>query len=460
MTEDKNEPKRRSGSRARSKIGQTRSRVRRLARKSSKTVEKSVQSGPARSPFAPEAFPDLPDIKGVRLNAVSAGVRYKAGRLDVMLAELAAGTVVAGTFTKSATRAAPVLWCQERLAALATKASRKPLGILVNAGNANAFTGRHGKAAVAEAVSAAGKALGTPKGNVFMASTGVIGEVLPAERITKKLGQLARGLSPGKIDQAAEAIMTTDTYPKGSGQMVDLGGTEVSIAGIAKGSGMIAPDMATMLVFIFTDAAISQRLLQSAVSEITDGTFNCITVDSDTSTSDTLLVAATGKAAMKPITRRSDKRFAPFAAALADVMRDLAHQVVKDGEGASKFAAISVAGAETDDAARRIGLAIANSPLVKTALAGEDPNWGRIVMAVGKSGEAASRDRLSIRFGDVLVAERGWVSQGYTEEAGAAYMRKSELEIGVDVGVGEGTATVWTCDLTHGYVSINADYRS
>lgn len=468
MTGDDTGAKRRNMKRGRPTTGRARSLERRQARKSVKTKDKPTRSaatGPAQSPFAPAEFPDLPVIDGVRLNAVNAGVRYTTGRLDVMLAELAPGTVVAGTFTKSLTRAAPVLWCQERLAALASKPTRKPLGILVNAGNANAFTGRHGKAAVAEAVGAAGKALGTPKGNVFMASTGVIGEALPAERITKKLGQLARGLAPGKIGMAAQAIMTTDTYPKGTGKVVELGDAQVSIAGIAKGSGMIAPDMATMLVFIFTDAAISQKLLQAAVSELTDQSFNCITVDSDTSTSDTLLVAATGKAvagkaAMKPITRRSDKRFAPFCEALSAVMQDLAIQVVKDGEGASKFAAISVEGAESDPAARQIGLAIANSPLVKTALAGEDPNWGRIVMAVGKSGEKADRDKLSIRFGDIPIAEKGWVAPDYAEADGAAYMKQSELEIGVDVGVGKGKATVWTCDLTHGYVSINADYRS
>ncbi len=415
---------------------------------------------PAISPFAPAAFPDLPVVDGVRFSAVSAGVRYTTGRLDVMLTELAPGTVMAGTFTRSETRAAPVLWCQERVAALAAKPSPRKLGIVVNAGNANAFTGSNGQSSVSKVMAAAAKALGAPKGNMFMASTGVIGETLPPERITAKLDKLTSTLSPDAIADAAQAIMTTDTYPKGAGVTVDIDGTPVTISGIAKGSGMIAPDMATMLVFVFTDAAISQRLLQQAVSDLTGETFNAITVDSDTSTSDTLLVAATGKAAMRPLLRRNDRRFAAFRDALRGVMQDLAIQVVKDGEGASKFATITVSGAASDCAARRIGLAIANSPLVKTALAGEDPNWGRIVMAVGKSGEAADRDKLSIRFGDITVAENGWVAPGYTEDNGASYMKRSELEVGVDVGVGEGRATVWTCDLTHRYITINADYRS
>jgi glutamate N-acetyltransferase/amino-acid N-acetyltransferase len=413
----------------------------------------------AISPFAPARFPDPPPIKGVRLSSGAAGVRYK-NRVDVMLAELAAGSVIAGTFTRSATRSAPVLWCQERVAALALKPSRGKLAIVVNSGNANAFTGRHGRQAVETVMKAAGKALRTPAGNVFMASTGVIGEPLPAERVTAKLVELAAALSPDGLEGAARAIMTTDTFPKGASAVADLDGVPVTISGFAKGSGMIAPDMGTMLVFIFTDAAIEQAVLQAAVSELTDESFNAITVDSDTSTSDTLLVGATGKAKMAPITSRSDPRYRAFHGALGWVMRDLAIQVVKDGEGASKVIAITVTGARSPRAARKIGLAIANSPLVKTAIAGEDPNWGRVVMAVGKSGEAADRDKLSIRFGDILVAENGWVAPSYAEELGAAYMKRSELEIAVDVGVGAGRATVWTCDLTHGYIEINADYRS
>ncbi len=414
---------------------------------------------PGRSPFAPERFPELPVIDGVRFAAVSAGVRYKTGRLDVMLAEIAAGSTMAGTFTRSGTRAAPVLWCQDRIAALSGP-SETPMAIVVNAGNANAFTGDSGRTSVETVMQAAGTTFGIPAEMCFMASTGVIGEPLPAERITDKLAELRNALDPAGLSNAADAIMTTDTYPKGSAADAVLDGTTVQVAGIAKGSGMIAPDMATMLVFIFTDAAVSQALLQQTVATLTDETFNAITVDSDTSTSDTLLVAATGRAGGPPIETVSDSRYPGFRDALRHVMHDLAIQVVKDGEGATKFATIHVSGAEDDKAARRLGLAIANSPLVKTALAGEDPNWGRIVMAVGKSGERADRDKLSITFGDILVAENGWVSPSYTEDAGAEYMRRAEVEIGVDVGVGHGQGTVWTCDLSHGYVTINADYRS
>ncbi len=411
------------------------------------------------SPFAPEGFPALPPVAGVRLASAAAGVRYH-GRADVMLAELAAGSVIAGTFTRSETRSAPVLWCQERIAALAAGRAGKKLAIVVNSGNANAFTGRHGREAVGAVMAAAGKVLGVPAGNVFMASTGVIGEPLAAERVTAKLEELAAGLSAGGLEGAARAIMTTDTFPKGAAAVVEIDGVPVTISGFAKGSGMIAPDMATMLVFIFTDAAIVQQVLQAAVSELTDRSFNSITVDSDTSTSDTLLVGATGKAGMAPIESRRGPRYRAFHDALGGVMRDLAIQVVKDGEGASKLIAITVTGAKSDRAARKIGLSIANSPLVKTAVAGEDPNWGRVVMAVGKSGEAADRDRLSISFGDILVAENGWVASSYAEKVGAAYMKRRELEIGVDVGIGAGRATVWTCDLTHRYIEINADYRS
>jgi glutamate N-acetyltransferase/amino-acid N-acetyltransferase len=414
---------------------------------------------PLVSPLAPARFPDLPPIAGVRLSSAAAGIHH-AGRDDVMLAELAAGSVLAGTFTRSQTRSAPVLWCQERIAALALKPARGKLAIVVNSGNANAFTGRHGSAAVAAVMQTTAKVLGVPKGNVLMASTGVIGAALPAEKVTAKLEELAAALSPDGQENAARAIMTTDTFAKGASAVVDLDGVPVTISGFAKGSGMIAPDMATMLVFIFTDAVIERAVLQAAVRELTDQTFNAITVDSDTSTSDTLLVGATGKAAMTPIRSRRDRRYRAFHDALGAVMQDLAIQVVKDGEGASKFVAVTVTGAKSDRAARKIGLAIANSPLIKTMIAGEDPNWGRVVMAIGKSGEAADRDRVSISFGDILVAENGWVAPTYAEELGAAYMKRQELEIGVDVGVGTGQATVWTCDLTHRYIEINADYRS
>ncbi|MEM8792969.1 MAG: bifunctional glutamate N-acetyltransferase/amino-acid acetyltransferase ArgJ [Pseudomonadota bacterium] len=410
------------------------------------------------SPLAPERFPELLPVAGLRLAAGRAGVKYRE-RDDVMLAELVDGSVLAGTFTRSGTRAAPVLWCQEKLAAMAGDPDGL-IGIVVNAGNANAFTGANGMASVDAVMEAAGATLDIAKDRMFMASTGVIGEPLPHDRITAKLAELRDALSETAFEAAARAIMTTDTFAKGATARVELDGAPVTISGFAKGSGMIAPDMATMLVFVFTDCAISQGLLQSAVSGLTHVTFNAITVDSDTSTSDTLLVGATGQAGMAPISVPDDPRLPVFEEALRGVMKDLALQVVRDGEGATKQVEIKVTGAESDDAARRIGLAIANSPLVKTAIAGEDPNWGRIVMAVGKSGEAADRDRLAIRFGDILVAESGWVSPGYREEDGATYMKGRELIISVDVGVGEGRATVWTCDLTKRYIEINADYRS
>ena len=413
------------------------------------------------SPLAPPAgFPALPVIDGVRFAAAEAGVRYP-GRLDVMLAEIAAGSAIAGVFTRSSTRSMPVLWCQEVLAGLrAAPAGDSGFAILVNSGNSNAFTGGAGREAVAATVAATADTLGIAQDHVFVASTGVIGERLPYDRIVAKLSELRRDLDPGGAARAARAIMTTDTYAKGAAARVDLDGVPVSIAGFAKGSGMIAPDMATMLVFLFTDAAVAPDLLQDMVSRIGARTFNCITVDGDTSTSDTLLMAATGRAAMPPLRNDDDPRAAAFETALEGVMLDLAQQVVRDGEGASKFVEIRVEGALTDGDARKVALSIANSPLVKTAIAGEDPNWGRIVMAVGKSGASADRDRLSIRFGDILVAENGWVSPGYSEAAGAAYMKRSELVLGVDLGLGAGRAVVWTCDLTHGYIAINADYRS
>ncbi|HHI70108.1 MAG TPA: bifunctional glutamate N-acetyltransferase/amino-acid acetyltransferase ArgJ [Rhodobacteraceae bacterium] len=407
---------------------------------------------PLVSPLAPKrGFPDLPVISGVEFAAVEAGVRY-AGRTDVMLARLVPGTVIAGVFTKSATRSAPVLDCQAKIGG----GDETGAAIIVNSGNANAFTGKNGLDAVARVTGAVAETLGLPKERVFSASTGVIGEPLPDERITEKLSELCAGLAPDRIRDAADAIMTTDTFPKGAGAVVKGDGGEIRIAGIAKGSGMIAPDMATMLVYIFTDARISRPLLQQMLTEITASTFNCITVDSDTSTSDTLLLAATGQSDAAEITGLQG----PFRDALHKVMLDLAQQVVKDGEGASKFVEVQVTGADTDEDAHRVGMAIANSPLVKTAVAGEDPNWGRVVMAVGKSGAKADRDLLSIRFGDILVAENGWVSPDYSEESAATYMKRDELLIAVDMGLGNGAAKVWTCDLTHRYIEINADYRS
>ena len=408
------------------------------------------------SPLAPAAFPDLPQIAGVEFAAVAAGVRY-ANRTDVMLVRLAPGTSVAGAFTRSSTRAACIRDCQEKLA------TKVPTGsgaaIIVNSGNSNAFTGAAGQSAVRAITDAVAAALDVPAGRVFSSSTGVIGEPLPFERITGKIPDLVANLSGGGMAGAARAIMTTDTFPKGAAATVAGEGGPIRIAGIAKGSGMIAPDMATMLVYIFTDARIAPSLLQKMLSRQIGDTFNAITVDSDTSTSDALIIAATGKSTAAEITARSPAA-KPFEAALRSVMMDLAHQVIRDGEGATKFVEIRVTGAVSPEDAHRVGMAVANSPLVKTAIAGQDPNWGRIVAAVGKSGAEADRDRLSIRFGDILVAENGWRNPAYREEDGAAYMLRQNLVIGIDLGLGRASRTIWTCDLTHRYIDINADYRS
>ncbi|WP_439507933.1 bifunctional glutamate N-acetyltransferase/amino-acid acetyltransferase ArgJ [Yoonia sp.] len=401
------------------------------------------------SPLAPAHFPDLPVIAGVTFASAAAGVKYQ-NRTDVMLAIAAPGSVVAGVFTRSATRSAPVLDCQAKLGSDPTGAA----AILVNSGNSNAFTGKNGVASVAALTQAVAGLTAVPVGRVFTASTGVIGEPLPHDRIIAKLAELHAGQTEAAIKDAARAIMTTDTFPKGASASVTIGGQTVQIAGIAKGSGMIAPDMATMLVYIFTDALIGQEALQALVSQHNDQTFNCITVDSDTSTSDSLIAVATGASGVD-VTGNAN-----FAAALHGVMLDLAHQVVRDGEGATKFVTVAVTGAVDDTDARKVAMAIANSPLVKTAIAGEDANWGRIVMAVGKSGAQADRDKLSIRFGDITVAENGWRAPDYSEDAASAYMKNAELLIGVDLGLGSGHSTVWTCDLTHGYIDINADYRS
>ncbi|NRB18274.1 MAG: bifunctional glutamate N-acetyltransferase/amino-acid acetyltransferase ArgJ [Rhodobacteraceae bacterium] len=401
------------------------------------------------SPLAPASFPDMPIVGGVRFASVAAGVKYQ-NRADVMLALLAPGTTVAGVFTQSLTRSAPVRDCQAKLAGDCSDGA----AILVNSGNSNAFTGHFGQTSVEQIISAVAAVTALPEARVFTASTGVIGEPLPHDRIVAKVSELAEGLSETRIKDAAEAIMTTDTFAKGASAQVEIDGQTVSIAGIAKGSGMIAPDMATMLVYIFTDAQVEQSALQALLTTICNRTFNCITVDSDTSTSDSLMLCATGAANVDATGN------AGFASALETVMLDLAHQVVRDGEGATKFVEIQITGAASDGDAKIHGLAIANSPLVKTALAGEDPNWGRIVMAIGKSGADADRDLLSISFGDVLVAEKGWVSPSYREEEAAALMKQDEITIKVDLGLGAGQATVWTCDLTHGYIQINADYRS
>jgi glutamate N-acetyltransferase/amino-acid N-acetyltransferase len=401
------------------------------------------------SPLAPAAFPVLPVIDGVRFAAIAAGVRYK-GRTDVMLAELAEGSTVAGVFTRSATRSAPVLDCQAKNGMPATGRA----AFLVNSGNSNAFTGKIGEASVAAITAGVARTLGIDADRVFTSSTGVIGEPLPHERITDALGALKDALSPDAIEPAARAIMTTDTFPKGAMASMTVNGRPVRIAGMAKGSGMIAPDMGTMLVYLFTDARIDHAPLQELLNELTDRTFNCITVDSDTSTSDTLLMAATGASGVD-VTGNVD-----FSAALENVMLDLALQVVRDGEGATKFVEVQVSGATDNSDARKVAMAIANSPLVKTAIAGQDANWGRIVMAVGKSGARADRDRLAIRFGEIIVAKDGFRAPGYSEADASAYMKQQELVIGVDLGIGKGNSTVWTCDLTHGYIDINADYRS
>jgi len=402
------------------------------------------------SPLAPKSFPDLPSIKGVRFATAAAGVKY-AGRTDVMMAIADAGSSVAGVFTKSATRAAPVLDCQNKIGT----SSAAGVAILVNSGNANAFTGKFGRASVEAITAAVTATTDIPKERVFTSSTGVIGEPLPHDRVISVIDELYSQLSEDALEDAARAIMTTDTYAKGASAVIETPEGPVSIAGIAKGSGMIAPDMATMLVYIFTDAKIEQPVLQQMISSTTDQTFNCITVDSDTSTSDTLLAVATGASGVA--ISQSDKE---FYEALNSVMLELAHLVVRDGEGATKFVEVNVSGASNDTDAKTHAMAIANSPLIKTAIAGEDPNWGRVVMAIGKSGAAADRDRLSISFGDILVAKEGWVADDYREDDGANYMKNDHIVLNVDVGIGDGKSTVWTCDLTHGYIEINADYRS
>jgi len=407
------------------------------------------------SPLAPANFPDLPVIEGVTFATAQAGVKYK-DRTDVMLALLTPGTTMTGVFTRSSTRSANVLDCQAKIEG----DSDAGAAIIVNSGNSNAFTGRAGEGSVAAICDAVAEATGLPSERVFTSSTGVIGERLPHDRITAKVAELVENQDAGNISNAANAIMTTDTFPKGATATATLDGVEVKIAGFAKGSGMIAPDMATMLCYIFTDTAISRDVLQQCLWLDNASTFNCVTVDGDTSTSDTVLVAATGKADMEPITDFADPRVRVFRNALHAVMKDLAIQIARDGEGATKLIAVAVTGAESDAAAHTVGLAIASSPLGKTAFAGEDPNWGCIVMAVGNAVEFAERDRLTIRFGCILVAEKGWVSPGYREELGAAYMRNAGLKVSVDLGVGVGAATVWTCDLTHQYITIIADYRS
>ena len=415
-----------------------------------------MAKAPKVSPFAPASSPTVPVIAGVRFATAEAGIRYK-GRTDLLLAVLDEGTVAAGVTTKSKTCSSAVLWCRE---ALKTGTAR---AVVVNSGNANTFTGKKGADAVRITAEAAAKAVGAKPEEIYIASTGVIGEPMDASKFAHLLDSMAKSAEPGAWDAASRAIMTTDTYPKLATRTVRIGGVDVAINGFCKGAGMIAPDMATMLCFVFTDVAIAQPLLQRLVSAIADQTFNCITVDGDTSTSDTVLAFATGTAAGRGvpiIADMADAACGAFVAGLRGVMHDLALQVVKDGEGLTKFVTVQVWGAEDDRAARRIGFSIANSPILKTAIAGEDPNWGRVVMAVGKSGEAADRDRLSIWFGDHIVARNGERAEEYVEKTVAGYMKNRAIVIRVDVGIGGGTATVWTCDLTHDYVEINSDYRS
>ena len=407
----------------------------------------------AISPLAPAGFPALPPIAGVRLAACAAHIRY-AGRDDLMLAELAPGSTIAGVLTQSLTAGAPGLWCRECLAGGAVRA------IVVNSGNANVFTGRAGKEAVEATAAAAARLLACAQHEVFVSSTGVIGEKLPADKLVAALPRAAARLSAEAWEPAARAIMTTDTFPKGAAATAEIDGVAVQINGFAKGSGMIAPDMATMLAYVFTDAALPREVLQPLLAAAADRSFNSITVDGDTSTSDTLLLCATGQVRHRAVTSAADPRLAGFRAALDRLTVDLAQQVVRDGEGAQKFVTIEVSGAESAAAARRIGLTIGNSPLVKTALAAGDANWGRIVMAVGRAGEKADRDLLSIAVGGIAIVARGEPVPGYDEAPVAAHMKGRALAIAVDLGIGSGRATVWTCDLTHGYIDINGNYRS
>ena len=405
------------------------------------------------SPLAPAEFPDMPDIEGIQMWVAETGAKYK-NRPDVLLVKLAKTSRVAGVFTKSTAPGAPVAWSRACLERGANG------GILVNAGNANVFTGKQGHEDVNTMAGFAAQALECEPESVYVCSTGVIGEPLdlgPFQQLATSNSFLNAHASWA---QAAKAISTTDTYSKGAAQFCTIDGAPVNICGIAKGSGMIAPDMATMLSFIFTDANISQNVLQALLSELCETSFNAITVDSDTSTSDTVLFAATAKASHDEIIDINDLKLADFKKALEAVMLNLSHQVVRDGEGASKFIEICVTSAKSNEAAKTIAMSIANSPLVKTAIAGEDANWGRIVMAVGKSGENANRDLLSIYFGDHLVAKNGCRGPGYDEDMLSLYMQNSHLKVHVDVAAGSGSFTVWTCDLTHGYIDINADYRS
>ena len=411
------------------------------------------------SPLAPRAVPDLPAIAGVRLATAEAGIRYR-GRTDVLYVALDEGTTWAGVFTRSRCPSAPVEWCRSQLPDGRVRA------LVVNSGNANAFTGRKGREATALTAEIAAAASGCRPQEVVLASTGVIGEPLDAAKFRGVLTDCAGRAAPGGWAEAAKAIMTTDTFPKVATRSARIGDTEVRINGMAKGAGMIAPDMATMLSFVFTDAAIAAPVLQDLLTAGAERSFNCVTVDGDTSTSDTLMLFATGAAGAAGavdaarIESADDPALAAFRSSLGELLVDLAQQVARDGEGARKFVTVEVEGAESDRSAHRIAMSIANSPLVKTAIAGEDANWGRVVMAVGKAGEPADRDRLAIWFGDVRVAAEGARDPDYDEAVASGVMKKDEVTVKVDLGIGDGRARVWTCDLTKAYVEINGDYRS
>jgi glutamate N-acetyltransferase / amino-acid N-acetyltransferase len=411
----------------------------------------------AVSPLA-VPLPELPPLAGVRMSATAAGIRYQ-GRTDVVMMEVAAGSTVAGVFTSNKCPGAPIDWCRTSL-----KGGRARM-VVVNAGNANVFTGKAGRDACAATAGAAAELAGCQPRQVFVASTGVIGEVLPHEKLVAVLPALHEALAEDGWEAAARGIMTTDTFPKAATRVAQIGDATVRITGIAKGSGMIAPDMATMLCFVFTDAKIPADALQTMLKKGVDASFNCTTVDSDTSTSDTVLLIATGQAKHPRIPSADgnaarNRMLAGFARALNDLLLDLALQVTGDGEGAQKRVRIDVTGAVNGRSAKKIAMAVANSPLVKTAIAGEDANWGRIVMAVGKSGEPADRDKLSIGVGGVWMAREGAVIPGYDETPVVAHMKGHEVEIAIDIGLGRGSATAWTCDLTHGYIDINGSYRS
>ena len=405
------------------------------------------------SPFAPDEYEDLPAIDGVRMATAAAGIKYR-DRTDLLYVAFDNGAAVGGVFTQSACASAPVEWCRTHLP------GGKARALVVNSGNANAFTGMKGKIATQATANAAGEAAGCAPEEVFLASTGVIGEPLDPELFAAHLNTLENEAAAGGFLDAARAIMTTDSFPKISASKAVLNGKPVSVSAIAKGSGMIAPDMATMLAFVFTDAPVGPAVAQTALDKAVSRSFNCVTVDSDTSTSDTLMLFATGAAGGPSVDNPDDPALSEFYAAVETVCRDLARQIASDGEGLSKFIEVRARGAVSDESARAIALSIANSPLVKTAFAGEDANWGRVVMAVGKAGEPADRDRLSIWFGEHRVAQNGERDPTYSEQDVSNYMKNAELNLTVDIGLGAGQADIWTCDLTHDYISINADYRS